>query len=131
MSELTLADLRAYYEFHNRTEGKSPKTIAWYNEVLSRFELFLARAGRSTFIKDLGEPEVREFIAYLQSRRSGPTKTMCPRGATRSFPQRASEPGTSAQGVFQPGVSGRIYRVSSAGQPEEHASPEEGCSRPY
>ncbi len=68
VNQLTLEDLREYWEFHNRTEGKSEKTIAWYNEVLRKLERFLERERRSTFIKDIGEPEVRAFIHFLQNK---------------------------------------------------------------
>ena len=43
--------------------------MAWYNQSLGLFERFLARSGLSTFLKDVGEEEVRTFIADLQSRR--------------------------------------------------------------
>ncbi len=39
VNQLTLEDLKEYWEFHNRTEGKSEKTIKWYNEVLRLLEL--------------------------------------------------------------------------------------------
>ena len=68
MNQLTLADLREYWEFHNRTEGKSGKTIKWYNDVLNLFERFLESEQLPTFIADIGEPEVRAFIHYLQNK---------------------------------------------------------------
>lgn len=68
MEELTLNDLIGSFEFHNRTEGKSPKIISWYNQSLDLFERHLLRSGMSTLIRDIGEPEVRSFIAYLQSK---------------------------------------------------------------
>ena len=36
-SNIDLSVLIQHYEVHNRTEGKSPRTVQWYNEVLSRF----------------------------------------------------------------------------------------------
>jgi site-specific recombinase XerD len=68
MEQLTLSDLTQFFEFHNRTEGKSERTIGWYNEVLGRFARFLERDGCSLLIQDIGEPEVRAFIAYLQTK---------------------------------------------------------------
>jgi site-specific recombinase XerD len=66
VDDLTLADLASFFEFHNRTEGKSPNTIKWYNEVLGRFERFLRAEQLSLLIRDIGEPEVRAFIDHLQ-----------------------------------------------------------------
>ncbi len=55
MDQLTLGDLIRYFEFHNRTEGKSPKTAAWYNQSLGLFERFLVRNGMPTLLRDIGE----------------------------------------------------------------------------
>lgn len=52
---VTLRELIGYWEFHNRSENKSPDTIRWYNEALGLFERFLASKGRSRLI-DIGEP---------------------------------------------------------------------------
>jgi site-specific recombinase XerD len=68
VDQLTLTDLVQYFEFHNRTEGKSSKTVTWYNESLGLFERFLVQSGMSTLLRDIGEEEVRAFIADLQSR---------------------------------------------------------------
>jgi site-specific recombinase XerD len=68
VEQLTLTDLAHLFEFHNRTEGKSGRTIGWYNEVLGRFASFLEREGTSLLIDNIGEPEVRAFIAYLQAK---------------------------------------------------------------
>ncbi len=68
VDRLTLDELREYWEFHNQTEGKSPKTIKWYNDVLRLFQRFLETEGYSTLVKDLGELEVRAFIHHLQQR---------------------------------------------------------------
>jgi len=66
VDQLTLPDLARFFEFHNRTEGTSPTTIRWYNEVLERLGRFLQGEGASLLIADIGEPEVRAFIAHLQ-----------------------------------------------------------------
>lgn len=63
-----LDTLRKHFELYNRTEGKSPKTVDWYNQTLRRFERFRLNQEKSTRIADIGETEVREFILYLQSR---------------------------------------------------------------
>jgi site-specific recombinase XerD len=67
--ELTdLGTLIKYFDTCNRSDGKSKDTIRWYNQTLKQFEEFLAETGRPTSIEDLGEPEVREYIIYLQGR---------------------------------------------------------------
>jgi site-specific recombinase XerD len=78
MEQLTLRDLIGYWAFHNRTEGKSPNTVRWYDYELGAFEQFLRGRGHSTLIGDIGEPEVREYIAYLQQKRKWDNTDRCP-----------------------------------------------------
>ena len=63
-----LAALGKYYEVYNRTDGKSLKTVDWYNQVLRQFYRFLCETGKPTDVADLGEPDVRNYILYLQGR---------------------------------------------------------------
>jgi len=65
---IELAALAKHFELYNRTEGKSPKTIDWYNLALRQFQRFLVQGKRSMRLDGLGETEVREFILYLQQR---------------------------------------------------------------
>lgn len=66
---IELSALARHFELYNRTEGKSPKTIDWYNQALTLFQPFLIESEKSTSFGDLHEPEVREFILYIQDRR--------------------------------------------------------------
>ncbi|MCH8988223.1 MAG: hypothetical protein IIA92_05385 [Chloroflexi bacterium] len=51
-SKTDLSVLIQHFEVHNKTEGKSPRTVGWYNEVLGMFIKWL----RSVFIpKTVGE----------------------------------------------------------------------------
>ncbi|MDO8636961.1 MAG: tyrosine-type recombinase/integrase [Dehalococcoidia bacterium] len=63
-----LSALAKHFELYNRTEGKSPKTILWYNVALTQFHRFLKGAEKSTVLGELGETEVRELILYLQEK---------------------------------------------------------------
>ena len=67
--KLELATLFHHYEVHNRSEGKSARTVEWYGQVLELFHGWLVSEGRSTFLDDVGEGEVREFTLHLQDRR--------------------------------------------------------------
>ena len=55
-----------YFELHNITEGKSPRTVEWYNEVLQLFLNWLVKNGLPTGLDQIGEPEVRSFVLHLQ-----------------------------------------------------------------
>ena len=63
---IELSALAKDFELYNRTEGKSPKTIEWYNLTLRQFHRFLFESEKPTRLGELGEPEVREFILHLQ-----------------------------------------------------------------
>jgi len=68
-NSVELSVLAGHFELYNRTEGKSPDTIKWYNQALNQFHRFLVESEKSTMLAELGEAEVREFILYLQQRR--------------------------------------------------------------
>ena len=54
-----------HFEVHNRTEGKSVRTVEWYNQALELFHDWLEGEGMSTSIEHLGEDEVRGFRLLL------------------------------------------------------------------
>jgi site-specific recombinase XerD len=68
-SDLDLLTLCQHFEVHNRSEGKSERTVGWYTEVLGLFRDWLLGEGISTSLKHLGEDEVRAFILYLRGRK--------------------------------------------------------------
>ena len=67
-SKTDLSVLKQHFEVNNRTEGKSPKTVGWYNEVLGLFMRWLGEDGSSTAIGDIDENTVRRFILHIQER---------------------------------------------------------------
>lgn len=66
---ISLAELIQYFETYNRSEGKSVKTVHWYDEVLSMFLSWLTEAHHPTNLGSISEKEVREFVIWLQNRR--------------------------------------------------------------
>ena len=66
MPNFDITTLIAHFEVHNRTEGKSPRTVEWYNEVLRLFLDWLTKSGLSTSLDQIGEPEARSFVLHLQ-----------------------------------------------------------------
>ena len=67
--KLDLKMLTQHFEVHNRSEGKSARTVEWYNGALELFQGWLEDEGIPTNLEHLGEDEVREFILYLQGRK--------------------------------------------------------------
>ncbi len=66
---IDLEFLTQHFELFNQTEGKSPKTIAWYNLALRQFHRFLVTAGIPTTLGSLSESDVRRFILFLQDKK--------------------------------------------------------------
>lgn len=64
----SLEKLMLQYEALNRTEGKTEKTIRWYNLSLHLLNEFLKQTGRSDLLKDLDLELVRTYILHLQKR---------------------------------------------------------------
>lgn len=65
---IELKILAEHFELYNRTEGKSPKTISWYNLAIRQFSNFLIASKKSTTLGELYEPDIREFILCLQEK---------------------------------------------------------------
>ena len=63
-----LSVLFQQYEVHNKTEGKSPKTVLWYGELLGAFYRWLGSEGLPTNLGSMSEEVVRLFILDLQER---------------------------------------------------------------
>ena len=66
MQDFDITTLINHFEVHNRTEGKSPRTVGWYNEVLQLFLEWLTNNDLPTNLNQIGEPEVRGFVLHLQ-----------------------------------------------------------------
>src|ERR1700680_638615 len=57
--------LRQAYAVFNKTSGKSPHTVVWYDFRLELFERFL---GEDACLADLTVANVRAYVAELQDR---------------------------------------------------------------
>ena len=58
--------LKRHFEIHYRTEGKSARTVAWYNEVLGLLYRWLQDQDSPTDLDSIDEMVIREFIMELQ-----------------------------------------------------------------
>mgnify|MGYP001494008847 FL=1 len=63
-----LLDLMGHFEVHNRTEGKSPRTVEWYNLALGKLRNWLIEQGEPTVLSALDELRVRRFLLDLQEK---------------------------------------------------------------
>jgi site-specific recombinase XerD len=72
MAELELEKLLLHFEQSNKAEGKSPKTITWYTEMITGFTRFLIGTDRRPVLIEFDISAVREFIIHEQERELSP-----------------------------------------------------------
>ncbi|MFC1892849.1 tyrosine-type recombinase/integrase [Chloroflexota bacterium] len=72
MAKVKLDKLIVHFAQSNKAEGKSPKTISWYSEMLDGFIRFLESQGCRAALSDLDIESVREFIVHEQERGISP-----------------------------------------------------------
>lgn len=73
---IDLPDLMEHFEIHNRTEGKSPRTVEWYNQVLGLLYHWLEGLGEPTTLDHMDELVIRRFIIHLQENPGTKATTM-------------------------------------------------------
>ena len=66
VAALNLDDLIRRYELSNRADGKSPRTISWYTEMLTLFSHYLKEKLHQHDIAAFNIDIVREYIIYLR-----------------------------------------------------------------
>ncbi len=72
MAELELEKLILHFEQSNKAEGKSPKTITWYTEMIAGFTRFLTGTGRRPVLAEFNILILREFTIHKQERDLSP-----------------------------------------------------------
>jgi len=72
MAELDLIKLVTHFAQSNKAEGKSPKTVSWYTEMLTDFARFLQRTARRPVLAEFSVEAVREFVVHEQGRGMSP-----------------------------------------------------------
>jgi len=72
MAEIQLQKLILHFAQSNKAEGKSPKTIQWYSEMLSDFTRFLETTATTPLLNNFDITATRDFIVHEQSRDLSP-----------------------------------------------------------
>ena len=67
--KLELSEVVKQFELHNGSDGKSAKTVPWYNQSLGLLQNWLSGEGMSTRLRDLGEEEVRRSHSTFRAGR--------------------------------------------------------------
>jgi site-specific recombinase XerD len=85
MTELELDKLILHFAQSNKAEGKSPKTISWYTEMLTDFVRWLQHNGKSTTLAEFSVMNVREFVIHMQERNLSPYTVQGHVGSLKAF----------------------------------------------
>jgi len=72
MAEVALNKLIVHFAQSNKVEGKSPRTIDWYTQMLEGFNKFLEASNYGGMLGGFDIQTVREFIAHEQDRGMSP-----------------------------------------------------------
>ncbi|MFC1918286.1 tyrosine-type recombinase/integrase [Chloroflexota bacterium] len=68
-SSPSLDEVILNYELSNRAEGKSPKTIGWYNDMLQMYSRYCKEQFEEYDISGLNIDNARAYVNYLRHRR--------------------------------------------------------------
>ena len=72
MTEMVLSKLILHFAQSNKADGKSPRTIEWYSEMLSDFNKFLESRNHRAILGEFSITTTREFIIHEQERGMSP-----------------------------------------------------------
>ena len=85
MKGLDLTNLITHFAQSNKAEGKSPKTISWYSQMLLDFVNCLKRAENGTALGEFSVKNAREFIVHEQVRGMSPYTVQAKVRALKAF----------------------------------------------
>jgi site-specific recombinase XerD len=85
MKGLDLEKLIAHFAHSNRSEGKSPKTVSWYSDMLIDFVNYIKRDGKNTTLTECNVKSVREYIVHEQKRGMSPYTVQAKVRALKAF----------------------------------------------
>ena len=85
MSVVELGKLLKHYTQCLKSEGKSPKTISWYGEMLCVFIRYLEAVGISPVLANFNLVNVRDFVVHEQNRKLSPYTVQARIRALKAF----------------------------------------------
>ena len=65
---ITIDELIARFEMSNVVDGKSPRTVKWYSDILKFLSIYLRKNGQTNDIEGFDIENARKYVLYLRSR---------------------------------------------------------------
>lgn len=100
MAHLELEKLLLHFEQSNKAEGKSPKTVIWYREMLGGFTKFILSTGQEAVLANFNATKVREFIIHEQGRGLSPFTIQAKIRALKAFSSWLHSEGYSSENLL-------------------------------
>ncbi len=85
MDEIQLSKLVSHFNQCLKAEGKSPKTVSWYEQMLSVFTRYLESSGIIPVLVNFNLENVRTFIVHEQNRGLSPYTVQARVRAMKAF----------------------------------------------
>lgn len=85
MAELDLGKLIIHFAQSNKADGKSPKTVSWYTDMLLGFTNYLKKTGKRATLAEFDAFNVREYIVHEQGRGVSPYTAQAKVRALKAF----------------------------------------------
>lgn len=85
MTQLELPNLILHFAQSNKADGKSPKTVSWYSEMLTCYVKYLETTNILPTLVNIDINTVRHFIIHEQSRMLSPNTIACRVRAMKAF----------------------------------------------
>ncbi len=85
MAKLDLTKLILHFEQSNKAEGKSPKTVSWYTEMLAVFVKFKKLRDKRIVLDEFNIVNARDFVIHEQQRGLSPFTIQARVRALKSF----------------------------------------------
>ncbi len=83
-----LCELITRYASDNEAEGKSPKTISWYTDLLKQYRSYLEDSSSTTDVSAINRDQAKAYMLYLHNR------NRCPRHSNPPAPMQPLSPKT-------------------------------------
>jgi integrase/recombinase XerC/integrase/recombinase XerD len=100
MAEMNLEKLLLHFSQCYRAEGKSPRTIEWYGEMVGIFIRFLQRSGRSPILAEYELENARKFLVAERTRGVSAATIQARVRALKGFGTWLSHEGYSTENAF-------------------------------
>ncbi len=100
MSELDLKNLINHFGQSNKAEGKSPKTISWYGEMLHDYIRYLEKTTGKKVLANLNVASVREFVVHEQERGLSPYSVQGKVRALKAFSSWLFSEGYTSENIL-------------------------------